>query len=123
MSDEHPSFDAELAKLDASLRSGDDEMARLYLASFDLQLSGYVRGEERVVFPVIERLSGRCLQTAKMRVEHQSLRTLVETMWDALRRADRDRCRSVLGSLRSVLALHVAKEDWILAPLLDGTRL
>ncbi len=122
MEDEQPYFDVQLAKLDASLRTGDSEMARLYLAAFDLQLSGYVRGEERVVFPVLEKIaSGPSSATAKMRKEHESLRTLVATMWDALDRADRHRGLQILGTLRSLLALHVAKEDWILYPLLKRT--
>jgi iron-sulfur cluster repair protein YtfE (RIC family) len=82
MKTEHPCFDGHLAKLDASLRAGDNELARLHLATFDLQLSGYVRGEERIVFPALERItSGPCNPTAKMRKEHQSLRGLVATMW------------------------------------------
>jgi iron-sulfur cluster repair protein YtfE (RIC family) len=122
MEDEQTYFDAQLAKLDTSLRTGDNEMARLHLMRFDLQLSGYVRGEERVVFPVLEQIaSGPSSPTAKMRKEHESLRRLVRTMWDALDRADRHRGLQVLGTLRSLLALHVAKEDWILYPLLKRT--
>lgn len=124
MNTEHPYFDRELAKLDASLRSGDNQMARLHLATFDLQFSGYVRGEERVMFPALERsTSGTCNPTARMRKEHESLRRLVASMWEALDSADERRGLKLLGTLRSVLVLHVVKEDWVLYPLLKRTGL
>ena len=123
MDNQPASFDDHLAKVDASLRSGDNVMARLHLATFDLKLSGYVRGEERAVFPALERMtSGPCTPTAKMRTEHDSLRDLVSVMWDALDHADRHRGLDVLGTLRSLLVLHVAKEDWVLYPMLKRTE-
>ena len=113
-------FDTQLARLDASLRAGDNEMARMHLAGFDLDLSGYVRGEERVVFPMLEMMpASPRSSTARMRKEHESLRLLVLAIWDALDHADRDHGLQLVETLRSVLALHVAKEDWVLYPLLD----
>jgi iron-sulfur cluster repair protein YtfE (RIC family) len=124
MESEHPCFDGQLERLDASLRAGDNEMARLHLAAFDLQLSGYVRGEERVMFPALERMmSGPCNPTARMRKEHESLRQLVATLWESVDDADKRRGLRVLGALRSLLMLHVVKEDWVLYPLLERTSL
>ncbi|MDB4955560.1 MAG: hemerythrin cation-binding protein [Myxococcales bacterium] len=110
-------FDEELSKLDASLRSEDNVVARLQLAAFELQLSGYVSGEERVLFPAFERLdSTPRAYTETMRKEHGSMRCLVTRIWAALDRADHRRGLELVGALRSVLLLHVTKEDWFLYP-------
>lgn len=58
---------------------------------------------------------------AKMRAEHESLHVLVMAIWRALDRAEQHRGLHLLEALRSVLALHFAKEDWVLYPLLDQT--
>ena len=55
--DEHAQMDDTLSQIDASLRAGDPNAAfDLYLA-FDALLTRYVRGEERLLFPVLERFT------------------------------------------------------------------
>jgi hemerythrin-like domain-containing protein len=53
-----------------------------------------------------------------MRKEHGVLRRLVASLRDALRGGDRARSLDVTASLRSVLAVHHAKEEWVIHPLL-----
>lgn len=119
MHDEHTRFDDKLFELEGSLQSGDHETARAQLAAFDVALSRYVRNEERVVFPALERLVSTPFAPAiRMRLEHGSLRRLIAALRFALDRSDRRRGLDALGKLRSLLLLHVAKEEWILYPLL-----
>jgi iron-sulfur cluster repair protein YtfE (RIC family) len=78
-----------------------------------------VRGEERVLFPVLERFTSVSSKvTTTMRNEHRSLRGLVDTIGELIARADRRRGLELLATLRSVLLLHVAKEEWVLFPLI-----
>ncbi len=115
MVDDDSWYETGLAAVERWLRLGDFEMARLDLAAFDLELSGYVRSEERVVFPAIERLHAEPFApTARMRSEHGKLRSLLLDVWSALDHGQSWQALEVLGGLRSVLVLHVAKEDWIL---------
>lgn len=115
MVDDDAWYEDGLAAVERWLRLGDHEMARIDLAAFDLELSGYVRGEERVVFPAIERMhDGAYAPTVRMRHEHGRLRGMLRSVWDALDRGQAWQALEVLGGLRSVLVLHVAKEDWIL---------
>ena len=122
MDDRHAHMDDKLSKLDASLRAGDRHAAfDIYLA-FDAELTGYVHGEERLLFPVLERFTSMpTTATRSMRSEHRSLRRLVDTLGELLARGDQHRGLDVLGKLRSVLLFHVAKEEWVLHPLLRPT--
>lgn len=111
-------LDAALAKLQSSIDAGDRVNALdLYLA-FDTDLTHYVHGEERLLFPALERFTSiRSGATASMRTEHRSLRRLVDLLGELIARGDTRRAVDLLGSLRSVLMFHVVKEEWILQPL------
>jgi hemerythrin-like domain-containing protein len=120
LEDEHQRLDATLADLELALRSGDSDTVRAQLATFEAGLNRYVHGEERVLFPVLEALfPTRFGPTARMRREHRSLRKLVAAVWESLARGDRSRGTRMLGNLRSVFLLHLAKEEWIVYPLLE----
>jgi hemerythrin-like domain-containing protein len=56
--------------------------------------------------------------TRSMRTEHRSLRRLVDTLGELLARDDKQGGLDIVAQLRSVLILHVAKEEWVLMPLL-----
>lgn len=117
MHDDHTCWDEELAKLDGSLRAGDRDAALEQLVAFDAELTRYVRREEREVFPLLERLASvPVTATASMRAEHRSLRRLIDTIGELIAREDRRRGLDALATLRSVLMLHVAKEEWVLYP-------
>lgn len=111
-------LDDTLAKLETSMLEGDHTgTLDLYLA-FDGELTRYVQGEERLLFPVLERFTSMpSSATASMRIEHRSLRRLVDSLADLIARDDVHRGLDVLTSLRSVLLFHIAKEEWVLQPL------
>lgn len=120
MEEEHDRLEAMLASLEWSLRAGDNDTARRQLATFEMGLTRYVQGEERLLFPVLEALvPARFAPTARMRREHRSLRKLTAAVWDSLARGD-EALGDTLGTLRSVFLLHIAKEELIIYPLLDG---
>ena len=112
-------WDDKLAELETTLRAGDRDAALAQFLAFDAELARYVRGEERLLFPALERFTGvPARATANMRKEHRSLRRLVDTIGELIARRDRPRGLEVIENLRSVLLLHMAKEEWVLSPLL-----
>jgi hypothetical protein len=109
MSDEHEQLDEELARLAHSLRTGDHMVACLQLAAFALALDHRIRREERTLASACDGTTFDPL--VKVRIEHASLRRLVSLVASALDRADDRRGLEVIGKLRSVLLLHLAKEE------------
>jgi hypothetical protein len=120
MYDEHEQLDGGLARLAQSLRRGDHMLACLELAEFALKLDRCIHREERVLALEREGLSVTAPGTvAKIHSEHASLRRLVALIANALDRADDRRGLEVIGKLRSVLLLHLAKEESLM-PLVHG---
>lgn len=115
MLEDHEQLDHELVRLGQSVACGDHMSACLQLAEFALKLDLYIRREERVL--AMEPLSivtpPRVVATVHR--EHTSLRQLVARIAAALDRADDTRCVDTLCKLRSVLILHMAKEEMLLA--------
>jgi iron-sulfur cluster repair protein YtfE (RIC family) len=119
---EHAAFDQDLASLDAFLRSGNVTAAFMHLETFKAMLTRYISGEERVLFPVLERfVAVSAVTTAKMRSEHGRLQCLLDMLCEALEHQDWQSALETLCALRSVLLLHCEKEDRVLAPLLRVT--
>ena len=115
MHEDHEQLDQDLIQLGHALDRGDHMSACLQLAEFALRLDLYIRREERVL--AMEPLSvvtpPRVVATVHR--EHTSLRQLVARIAAALDRADDTRCVDTLCKLRSVLMLHMAKEEMLLS--------
>ncbi len=117
MHEDHEQLDQELSRLAQSLHSGDHMQACLQLAEFALKLDHYIVREERAMMlahRTAEHTNPKAL--ASVRREHTSLRQLVAAIAAALDRADDRRAVEIVSKLRSVLLLHVAKEERLLAP-------
>ena len=117
MHDDHDQLDNELARLARSLRGGDHMLACLRLAEFALKLDHYIRREERALslaYRLVE--SRRPSPLATVHKEHSRLRQLIAAIASALDRADDRRGIELVGKLRSVLLLHIAKEEMVLHP-------
>lgn len=115
--DDHEQLDLELARLGQSLRSGDHMLACLQLADFALRMDHYLRREERALLLARQLLDvtvPRALDTVMH--EHARLRELVAAIASALDRSDDQRCIETICKLRSVLLLHAAKKERLLAP-------
>ena len=108
MYDEHEQLDEDLAQLARTLRSADVMMACMQLAEFALKLDRIIRCEERALTFAADTAAPNPL--AKVRSEHASLRRMVSLVASALDRGDYRRSLEIIGKLRSVLLLHIAKE-------------
>ena len=112
-------FDDELAALDAFVRAGNASAAIEGLQAFEARLTSYIRGEELVLFPVLERfIAVPVVTTARMRSEHTGMQRLLDALRDAIAEHDQQRGLETLCMLRSVVLLHCEKEERVLAPLL-----
>ena len=119
MPDRHGRMDSTLAEIDLCVRTGDHDGAMEQLIAFDAELARYARGEEQLLFPVIDRFTSVPPRaTEHMRREHRSLRRLVDTLGALLASDDTPRALDILGELRSVLLFHLEKEAWVLAPVM-----
>jgi iron-sulfur cluster repair protein YtfE (RIC family) len=88
----------------------------------------HARAEEAVLYPLIDQLMGAADATATMRRDHAEIVRLAEELAE-LREAlhsgpapvstERD-LRRILYGLHVLVALHLAKEDEIYAPLLES---
>lgn len=119
----HEQLEEALARLDWALRDHDLHTARLHLEIFAAGLDRYVSSEERMWFPVFDRMEpAHRTSTTKMRREHGSLRRLVARVSKALDSQDERGKLGLLGDLRSVFLLHVAKEEMVIYPVLRQTE-
>ena len=119
MEDTHARLDDRLDRLAAALRASNHNAAFDINLAFDAEITRYVRGEERLLFTVLERFTSMpTTATRSMRSEHRSLRRLIDTLGELLARGDERAALDIVSKLRSVLLLHVAKEEWVLHPLL-----
>jgi hypothetical protein len=115
MHEDHEQLDQELIRLGHALDLGDHMSACLQLAEFALRLDLYICREERVLAtePLSTLTPPRIVATVHR--EHTSLRQLVARIATGLDGADDTRCVDTLCKLRSVLLLHMAKEEMLLS--------
>jgi hypothetical protein len=118
MHEDHDQLDDELARLTHTLRSGDLMMACLQLAKFALKLDRIMYREERTLTLLHRSQPAMPTPLGKVRGEHGSLRGLVSLVAAAFDRGDVRRGLELIGKLRSVLLVHLAKEE-TLQPLLE----
>ncbi len=112
MTADHDQLDPELARLAQSLRSGDHMIACLQLAELALRLDRCIQREERTLSLAYAQLASPAPSLlTKVQAEHASLRRLVSAIANALDQADDRRGLDLVGKLRSVLLLHLVKEE------------
>ncbi len=114
MRDEQEQLDQALSHLEHSLRTGELLVACRQLADFSLRLDRCLRREEHA-FSFGYQRAHPCAPSplAKVRGEQASLRRLVAAIANALHQADDRSCLDRIGALRSVLLLHLAKQEWL----------
>jgi hypothetical protein len=116
---EHDRLDRDLHDLELAFGAGDHETAARVLASSRALLHRYIRREEEVLFPRVEGLSTRARAlTLRLRREHERMRYLLVAVGRELSRGEARRGLALVSMLRSVFAIHDAKEQWNIYSLL-----
>jgi iron-sulfur cluster repair protein YtfE (RIC family) len=117
LDDQHALLELGLTAIERAVAARETTDARHRLAGFRAHFDRYVRNEERVLFPIYERLPSVAHEPiARMREEHGSLRRMIARVFATLDRRETARALELLGALRSVLLVHGAKEDWVIYP-------
>ncbi len=120
MTDEHRECDRLFAEAEAAVAAGDwDEASARFDRFADLTLL-HLRREEEVLFPEFEAQTGMTDgPTVVMRMEHDQMRALIDTMRQALTDRDPD---AFLGDAETFMILtqqHDMKEEQVLYPMSD----
>ncbi len=117
LDDQHALLELGLSAQERSIAAHDFFDAHQRLDGFRAHLDRYVRGEERVLFPFYEHLpSVRHEPIARLRQEHGHLRRMIAALAKVIDQRDASRALDALATLRSVLLVHGAKEDWLIYP-------
>lgn len=108
---EHEDLDHDLESLERMLRSGDHRVAGNLLASFAMAFATRASREESALADAHDRRGARSREVlAKVRREHDRLRGLVAALAEAVDHHNAGWGLDALGTLRSVLVIHLAKE-------------
>jgi len=120
MTHQHRECDELFAETEAAVDAGDWATADERFGAFDSLTRLHLRREEEVLFPAFEDRTGMTTgPTAMMRMEHEQMRALLDTMAHAL--SDRD-VDGFLGEAETFMILtqqHNMKEEQILYPMTD----
>ncbi len=76
--------------------------------------------EEGVLFPRFEQATGHAMgPTRIMRSEHTQMRSLFESLGDAIQAKDGDECMGLAETLLILMSQHNVKEEQVLYPMAD----
>ncbi len=117
---DHRRLDAMLPLVERLTDSAAYARAAQRFGEFSCGLNHHIEAEERVLFPVFERLTGATSgPTTVMRAEHVEIRQYLTTGSAALQAEDAGQFRSAVEHLAGVLSMHNMKEEQILYPMTD----
>lgn len=120
MTQEHQKCDDHFAAAEELVSKGDWQEANKRFTEFVSSLEKHFRMEEQVLFRYMERTMGtEGGPLPVMKMEHQQMRDLVETMTETMQAQDRD---GYLGASETMLILmqqHNMKEEQILYPMAE----
>jgi iron-sulfur cluster repair protein YtfE (RIC family) len=109
---------------DAKLMVGDGQLERAdeQVREVRARVLRHIRVEELVVFPLLERRTGRFSgPTVVMRHEHVRIQGELADMNEALGRGDRSGFQAASARLDALLPSHNMKEERFLYPVIDAS--
>jgi iron-sulfur cluster repair protein YtfE (RIC family) len=122
MAHDHRVCDDYFSEAENAVSDGDWPGAEAAWQLFRHALDNHItRLEEGLLFPAFEAINGTAGPTRLMGMEHEQVRTLVESMQQALSRRDTDEFAGLSETLMLLLQQHNMKEEQILYPLMDGS--
>jgi len=113
MDADHERLDRELVTLAGAIQAGDPVRACRQLAQLAIELDARFWREERAIAMAFARAGGAPSPLAKLQREHTRVRQLLAALAHAIDGADGHGIEAI-ATLRSVLLLHLAKEELLL---------
>ncbi len=100
----------------------DIRIVRDYVRFLRQELMPHAQGEERALYPRVDRLLGDSgLFVRSMVMDHEAIRRYVEmlSMQAGLERHDFEQVLRAVVELRALLTMHLAKEEELMLPFLE----
>lgn len=104
-------------------RAMDIRVVREYVAFLQQELLPHAQGEERALYPQVEKLlEDAGIFVKSMIMEHAAIREYIGTLASqaSLERHDFEQVVQAVAELRAILAMHLAKEEQLILPLLEA---
>lgn len=120
MGDDHKRCDRIYADLEnVAAKKVNDEAIRKF-GEFRNEMEKHFHAEENILFPALEGKTGMVQgPTSVMRMEHQQMRNLFQSMENRLKNGDRNGFLGDSETLHYLMQQHNAKEENMLYPMTD----
>lgn len=120
MTEKHRECDSLFADVENAVAQGKWDLAVGAWPVFLRDLIHHFEMEEQVLFPRFEQVTGMASgPTVVMRMEHDQMRGVCESLGVALRGRDKDGFLGLAESMMVLLQQHNMKEEQILYPMTD----
>ncbi len=120
LTDDHRHCDEAFLAIERAIVDRRWEEAGDSLAVFTAAITRHFASEEELLFPAFEAASGFATgPTMVMRMEHEQVNGLLESLRQELAARNRDDCLGLFETLLMLMQQHNAKEENILYPMAD----
>ncbi|AAZ28585.1 MULTISPECIES: hemerythrin domain-containing protein [Colwellia] len=129
MTTKHRECDEFFSEAEAAVADKDWSLALAKWQLFTSELTEHLAQEEDTLFPQFEQATGMTAgPTQVMRMEHQQMRALVQSLDNALAAKDKDEYLGLSETLMVMMQQHNMKEEMMLYPMMaqhlsDGEQL
>lgn len=118
MTSQHRFCDDSFAAAETAVSEKNWSEAEKQWGVFSRDLEIHLTNEEQTLFPAFEQMSGNAGgPTAVMRMEHQQMRGMVESITEALQAKDFDNYLGLSETLMILMQQHNMKEEQMLYPM------
>jgi len=119
MTAKHRECDEFFTEAEAAVAKKDWPLALTKWQSFAGELTEHLSQEEEVLFPQFEQATGMTAgPTQVMRMEHQQMRALVQSLDNALAAKEKDEYLGLSETLMVMMQQHNMKEEMMLYPMM-----
>ena len=119
MTAKHRECDEFFTEAEAAVAKKNWPLALTKWQSFASELTEHLSQEEEVLFPQFEQATGMTAgPTQVMRMEHQQMRALVQSLDNALAAQEKDEYLGLSETLMVMMQQHNMKEEMMLYPMM-----
>lgn len=120
LSNDHRACDELFASAESAIAQTNRVDARALFDQFKAAMIHHLSMEETVLFPAFETRIGNTMgPTQIMRMEHEQMRSLMQSMGDAVGASDKEGFLGLSETLNMLMQQHNVKEETMLYPMSD----
>ncbi len=118
MTSKHRECDEIFSVAESAVANEDWQQAKQEWPKFCAELALHLDGEEKILFPAFEQATGMTSgPTQVMRIEHEQMRELVNSLNNALQQQDKKTFLGLSETLMVLMQQHNMKEEMMLYPM------